>query len=183
MKGIIFTILENFIVENYGDEKYETILEKCNLETKEPFISSGTYPDGDLIEMVVKSAEDLKITVDQTLQAFGKYAFHQLAKLMPMFVDKYSDPKEFLKSVEGIIHVEVNKLYKDAITPKFTYTDTGPNELVITYFSARKLYALMEGLLEGVSEYFKVPIQQSKKIYSKDGQEFCDFEIVFLTNK
>ena len=179
MKGIIFTVLENFIIDNYGDEKYEEILSECNLKTKEPFVGVGTYPDEDLIEMVVKTSANLGISVPEALRSYGKYTFQKLAMMMPMFVNNHNHPKDFLKSVDGIIHVEVNKLYKDAITPKFIYNDPAPDRLIITYYSERKLYTLMEGLLEGVAEYFKMPIKQTQRIYERDGKEVCDFELTF----
>ena len=61
MKGIIFTIFEDFITDNYGAETYEQIISECNLQTKEPFVGPGTYPDSDLMEIVGKATAKLGI--------------------------------------------------------------------------------------------------------------------------
>lgn len=179
MKGIIFNLLEQFITENFGEEKYAQIIKQCNLKTTEPFVGPGTYPDEDMIEIVVNTSKELNITVPDALKGYGKFAFFKLAEKFPFFVKPYQHPKAFLMSVEDIIHVEVRKFYKDAYTPQFIYTDTSPDTLTITYHSERKLYHLMEGLLDGVGEFYKVPIQQTHKIYQKNGKELCDFELTF----
>ena len=179
MKGIIFNLLEDFITENHGEETYEEIIENCNLQTKEPFIGPGTYPDEDLLEIVGKTTEKLGISSDDALKAFGKFAFHKLAALFPQFLESYNNPKDFLQSVESVIHVEVKKMYADAYTPTFKYTDPASDKLIIQYHSKRKLYALMEGLINGVAEHYNITIGQNVKIHEVDGREVGDFDLTF----
>ena len=179
MKGIIFNIAEGFITDSYGEDTFDDIIANCNLETTEPFVAPGTYPDSDLIEIVVKSSEKLDITVDEFLKKLGHYTFGKLAARLPNFVEPHTHPKDFLKTVENVIHVEVRKLYQGSQLPTFQYAEPSENELIITYFSERKLYALMEGLIDGVAEHFGVATEQSNKIYEKDGAELCDFHLKF----
>jgi len=179
MKGIIFNLLEEFITENHGEETYDQIIESCKLQTKDPFIGPETYPDEDLLEIVGITKEKLGISTDDALKAFGKFAFHRLAALFPNFLEDYNNPKDFLKSVESIVHVEVKKMYEDAYTPTFNYTDSAPDKLVIQYHSKRKLYALMEGLIDGVAEHYDVTIGQNVKIHVVDGREVGDFDLTF----
>ncbi|MBL4656147.1 MAG: heme NO-binding domain-containing protein, partial [Bacteroidia bacterium] len=107
------------------------------------------------------------------------FAFHKLAATFPQFLESYNNPKDFLKSVESIIHVEVKKMYKDAYTPSFKYTDPAPDKLIIQYHSKRKLYALMEGLINGVGEHYNITIGQNVKIHEVDGREVGDFDLTF----
>jgi hypothetical protein len=180
MKGIIFTILEDYLVDHHGREKYDKILSGCRLSTDEPFVGPGTYSDSDFIEILKAASAEIGMPVNEILRDYGKYTFHKLAEAFPSFVQDHHDPKEFLKTVDGIIHLEVNKLYEGAETPHFTYSDPSPDRLIITYQSPRKLYTLMEGLIEGVSAHFEVPIYQSQKIYELDGEEVCDFDLTFV---
>ncbi len=179
MKGVIFNIAENFITDNFGEDILDEIIASCNLITKEPFVGPGTYPDEDLIEIVTKSSEKLHIPVPELLKKFGEYSFSKLAGRHPNFLIGFTHPKAFLKTVDGIIHVEVRKLYQGVQLPVFQYEDPSENELIITYFSERKLYSFMEGLINGVGTYFKYTITQTNRIYQKDGNEFCDFHLQF----
>ena len=180
MKGIIFNITENFITENYGEDTYEEIIEICKMTTTDPFVGPGTYPDSDFNELVSKSTFKLNMSTHEFLKKLGHFAFYGLANRYPNFVDQHIHPKEFLKTVDGVIHVEVRKLYKGTQLPTFQYAEPSENELIITYYSERRLYSLMEGLISGVAEYFKTTIEQKQRIFSKEDKEFCDFHLIFV---
>ena len=175
-------MLEEFIVENYGEATFDEILDECTLKTKEPFVGPGTYPDEDLMEIVIKASEKLGITPDQALFAYGKYIFPKLVAAVPKFVEPYDHPKDFLKTINDVIHIEVKKMYSHAYTPEFKYFDTEEDKLIIQYSSKRKLYALMGGLIEGVANYFDYTIRQSRKVHDLNGKEVCDFSLYFIAN-
>lgn len=179
MKGIFFNLLEEFITENYGEEKYDEILGECRLSTTEPFVGPGTYPDEDLLAIATKTAEKLGITVPDALRAFGRFCFPKLAARYPVFVAEHHHPKSFLETVDSVIHVEVRKLYEGTKLPRFTYSDGFPDHLVIRYQSDRKMCQLMEGLIDGVADYYKSPIKQSQTQCMLRGAESCDFDLTF----
>ena len=179
MKGIIFNIAEAFIRTEYGDEAYDKIVSHSSFQTNEPFVGPGTYPDSDFLEMVGKAISELGLEPAIFLKKFGHFAFFKLAERHPNFLSGMEHPKDFLKTVNDVVHVEVRKLYSQAYLPTFTYADPSEDELVITYHSKRKLYPFMEGLIDGVATYFKTPILQEQVIYQKNGEEFCDFKLKF----
>ena len=80
-----------------------------------------------------------------------------------------------------MIHLEVRKLYQDSKLPVFQYSDPSKDELIITYYSERKLYPFLEGMINGVSDHFGVAISQTNKVYQKDGVELCDFYLKFAS--
>ncbi|MBI2603907.1 MAG: heme NO-binding domain-containing protein [Deltaproteobacteria bacterium] len=179
MKGIIFNIIEEFIGENWGEEKYEEILGLCPLHTKEPFVGPGTYPDSDLISIVEKAAEILEISVPDVLRAAGKFMFPKLVEKFPQFIALHKHPKDFLVTIDSVIHVEVKKLYRDAETPRFQFTSPAPNKLAFDYQSKRKFCALVEGMLDGVAEHYKMPIQYHQTKCTHKGDTDCHFELQF----
>ena len=180
MKGIIFNLTEKFITKKYGGDVLNEIISNCELENKDPYVGPGTYSDSDLIEIISKSCDRLSVSIDTFLINLGTFAFPELAKKMPQFVEPYDHPKSFLKTIHDTVHVEVKKVMKDARPPNFQYAEPAENELIITYYSERKLYAFMEGLIKGVAVYFETKIDQSKKIYSSNGTEYCDFHLKFV---
>lgn len=179
MKGVIFNVLEKFVVENFGEEVYEDIIETSDLETTDPYVGPGTYPDEDMNKIVAKAVEKLKMPADDILVAFGRFAFPHLAAMFPSFVDQHNNEKDFLKSIEDVIHVEVKKMYGDAYTPTFEYFNDVEGQLMIRYHSKRKLYKLMEGIILGVADHFKTEIKQEIKVHSIDGKEVGDFNLHF----
>ena len=85
--------------------------------------------------------------------------------------------------VDPLIHVKIEELYKNAETPKLVCRDPAPDRLVMQYFSDRKLCQFMEGILEGVGDYYKSTIQYQQTRCTLDGADFCEFDLTFSNKK
>jgi len=129
--------------------------------------------------IVGKTIEVMGISVPEALYAFGRFCFPKLAEKYPLFVEPHNHPKPFLKTIESVIHVEVKKLFEDAEPPGFIYDDPAADRLIIKYRSKRKLCKFMEGLIDGVADYYKSPIQYKQRVCALDGGDVCEFELTF----
>ncbi len=178
MKGVVFNIFEDFICEGWGDEAYEALLKACPVH-QDGYVGPESYPDADMIALVTKACERFGVDGPDALRAFGKFMLPKLVEKFPKFVDGHTHPKSFLMSVEDVIHVEVRKLFKDAVTPSFGYENTAPDRLVIKYTSDRQMCHLMEGLLDGVAAHYKTTIEHSQTQCMHDGAGSCDFDLKF----
>lgn len=179
MKGVIFNVLESFIVDGWGEQAYDDILAMCPLSTKGVFVGPATYPDADLFAIVGQACARLGVPLPVALRAFGKYLGPRLAARVPTLVAAHHHPKSFLMAIDDIIHVEVRKLFRDAQPPRLTTTDTGPDSLTVHYASSRNLCGLVSGLLDGTSDLFGVTIAHDHVRCRADGAPTCDFELRF----
>jgi len=179
MKGVIFNMLEEFVIEVSDEETFEEIYEECEFVSQGPFIGPGTYPDEDFLQMANKAIAKLGIAPADALRAFGKWSFPKLAeKVPPSFVD-FEHPKDFLLTVERVIHAEVRKLYTNANPPRFEFEDPEPNKLIIYYISERQLHDFMDGLIEGVGEHFKTEISTTRECLQRDGHSVWKYHLTF----
>jgi len=80
MKGVIFDLVEEFIIEISDEETFEEIFSDCNFITEEPFVGLGIYPDEDLMELLNKAITKLNIPLPDALRSFGKGSFPNLVK-------------------------------------------------------------------------------------------------------
>lgn len=185
MKGVVFNLFEKFVVANSDEQTYFDIYDEAlpELATKEPYISPGTYPDSDMMLLVGKTISRLNLPLAAAMCAFGRFCFPHLAAKIPEFVDSFTHPKPFLLSVENVIHVEVRKVMRDSVLPRFMYEDPGPGKLVMIYSSPRKLYDFAEGLILGAGDYFGVPIKCVQQVATLSGCEVCEFHLEFATNE
>jgi len=179
MKGVIFNLLESYIAENLGEEELEKILSEAPLKTKEPFVGPKTYPDEDLSAIIATASRISGITEQEIVRRFGRFCFPELAEKYPLFIEPHRHPKPFLKSVNSIIHVEVKKLYLDAKPPEFTYEDPSEDRLIIKYTSKRRLCQFMEGMIEGVGNFFNYPVKYTQRTCMLENAPACEFHLVF----
>lgn len=179
MKGVIFSIFNEMIEEKFGLATWDRMIEETKPISKGVYTSGQTYNELELFSYVGFLSKMTGKAVDELVRSFGHFTATKLAKIYPDFFTKKGF-KEFLKSIDNVIHVEVKKLYPGANLPSFTYEDPAPNKLVMVYKSPRKLCHLAEGLIQGAAEHYQTSylMKQTKCLHKNDPH--CRFEIDFL---
>ncbi|MCH9683126.1 MAG: heme NO-binding domain-containing protein [Deltaproteobacteria bacterium] len=179
MKGVVFNIFEEFVRDSFGAQTYEALLDAAGVPPTEPFVGPSTYPDETMTTLVVTASKMLNTEIPVLLRKFGAALFYGLHAKAPGFAEAHHDARSFLLCVEGVVHMEVRKLYPDAYVPTFEYTTPSEDTLGITYRSKRRMCHLMEGLLDGMADYFGTTIQQHQTQCMHQGGETCEFVIQF----
>ncbi len=181
MKGVIFVLFEEFVVQNWGEATFESLLADCPHTAREPFVSPKTYPDQWIVDLLTAACTRLHVAAPDALRAFGKFCFAGLANRFPGFVHGLTDPRKLIESVNGIIHVEVRKLMDGAEPPSVRCESVAgePNSIDVHYDSKRGICALMSGLLDGCAEYFASQYEHTHTTCKHRGDASCTFRINF----
>ena len=184
MKGLIFNLLEEFLVARCGETGYELILADCQLITAKPslMVGPGSYPDQDFTAIIASAVNRLDLGPDELLRELGRTAIPLLASRYPQFFSRSTHSREFFASLNFIHHLEVKKLYKDAELPHFRCENKADGRLVIAYLSGRGLCHLFSGLIDGVADHYRTPLSQRQLACTCDGQPECLFEVSFDDN-
>ncbi len=177
MKGIVFTTFNDMVEQEIGIDVWEQILDAVNPDSGGVYTSVEDFPDEELIAMVGELSEKTGTPVLDLVKAFGQYLFHALAMRHPMFIDDKPDFIEFLKSIEDVIHKEVEKLYPNPNLPSLKWEQSSPNSLTLFYKSPRKLCHLADGLIKGAAKQYGVDYSFKHDQCMHDGYDQCRFEI------
>lgn len=178
MKGMVFSSLQQFVEESYGLKAWDAALLACKLPSQGVYVSTKNYQDLELDVLVSYFSNANNIAKEELIRAFGRYVFVHLFNMAPEKAKTAVNLRAFLLMVHKIIHVEVNKLYKDSNLPHFSYREEGA-VLTMLYRSPRKLCFFSEGLILGAAEHFQeeVIVHQSKCMHS--GADHCQIEVEF----
>lgn len=162
MKGIVFNLLEKVVTDAHGEAAWETLLDQTRL--KGAYTSLGNYPDEELYQLVGAASTLLKQPAADIVRWFGRSCIPHFARLYPDFFRPHQSAREFVLTLNDIIHPEVLKLYPGAEVPRFEFETRGPNTVSIGYQSHRKLCAFAEGLVEGTADHYEesVRVEQSE---------------------
>lgn len=167
MKGVVFTEFLEMVEDKFGFDIVENMIEASEdkLTSKGVYTSIGTYSHEEIIVLVINLSKETNIEVPLLVHTFGKHLLGQFAKSHGSFFDEVSNTYDFLKSIDGHIHVEVKKIYPDAELPKFDcyHPDNDEKKLEMIYSSERSMSDLASGLIEGCIEYYKEDITFSKE--------------------
>ena len=180
MKGIVFTILSDMVVEQMGMETWDTLLDQVELPSGGAYTSGALYDDSELFTLVGALSEHSGIPAQELVKAYGVFAFRHLAARSPVPVEpEKMHLKDFLLSLNSVIHTEVKKIYPDADLPNFGFEQPDQHTLVMVYDSHRKLCALCEGLIEGAAKFFETEVSVSQTQCMHEGAENCRVVVQF----
>ncbi len=177
MKGIVFNLLNTMVEEQFGFEAWDAVLDKAGSDGI--FVATETYEDEALLGLVAAASELTEIPAADLVRAFGRYMIPAFAEHYSVFFEGHTDLREFLLTVDGVIHVEVRKLYPEAGLPEFNYDASDTSKLTMLYKSPRKLCALAEGLIQGSAEHFKQSCQINHEVCMHKGNDHCALELDF----
>ena len=140
------------------------------------YTSLGTYSYEEFGAIVGAMARAAGLTPTDTLRLVGRRGFGPLASRAPHVLDGLEDWRSVLRSLDGIIHPEVKKIYADAEVPSFSALDEGDGMLV-TYRSPRRLCALADGLMRGAGEWFGTELNVVHETCVAAGAESCTMRV------
>jgi predicted hydrocarbon binding protein len=182
MKGVIFNLLEEMIEDRLGEDVLEDIYSILpDVEELLPFVSPESYPDEHLFSILGVFAQHLQISLDQMLWAFGQDIFSRLAHKYPDLTRDISSPVALLSIMDRIHWVEVKKLFEDANPPSLLFERTADDAMsgILRYRSDRKLCQLVEGLLEGVADFYGCRVIYNHLSCMLKGHNECTYEVSF----
>ena len=158
MYGIVNKAIQDLVITNFGEEKWETILEKSGVE-EDFFISSEAYDDDITYKLAGAASEVLGLTVGQVLNAFGEWWILKTGK------EKYgglleaggNGLRDFLINLP-VFHNRVMLIYPKLTPPEFKVSDIEANSICVHYFSKRVgLQEFVRGLLSGLAKMYNTP--------------------------
>lgn len=177
MKGIVFNLLEQVVSSEYGEETWDSLLEKAGLDGS--YTAVGSYPDGELGALVGAASAALDISADDLVRWFGRAALPLLAERYPAFFLEHDDTRSFILTLNEVIHPEVRKLFPGAYAPSFDFDTSDEHALGLSYFSHRNLCSFAEGLIEGSADHYREVATIEQSACSKRGDDRCVFQISF----
>jgi hypothetical protein len=175
MKGIVFNLLEEVINEQLGPDVWDGILDGTGLTGA--YTSLGSYPDTEIASLVETAASTLGKSPAEVLRWFGRTAIPNLAQRFPIFFEPHKSSRDFILSVNSIIHPEVRKLYAGAGCPHFQFREGKDGALMISYQSARKLCDLAHGFIEGAGDHFGEQVDISHLACMNHGDPNCQIAV------
>ena len=180
MQGTIFTSFSDMVIEKMGMECWNNLLNKTSPESNGVYTAGAQYADTELIAMVKELSQQSGIEVDKLLDSFGEYMFETLYQNSPTDLSSITNLKEFILSIDSVIHSEVKRLHPSAYLPKFKYVKINEDTLELLYFSKRKLCFVATGLIKGAANKFAEQITITHPVCMHKGAEHCRLVIHFL---
>lgn len=175
MKGVVFNLLEEAVRREFGPDVWDDLLDEANVQGA--YTSLGNYSDEEIVALVSAAATKLKLSNGDVLRWFGERAMPILKEKYPTLFQNHSSARNFVLSVNSIIHPEVRKLYSGASCPFFHFREGENGSVMMGYESSRKMCDLADGFVRGASKIFCEEVEINHQTCMNHGAEKCLMEI------
>jgi len=101
----------------------------------------------------------------------------RFSERFPAYFESSDGVISFLASVDRHIHVQVRKLYPEAVTPSVLVQHPPDGPVIIAYSSERKLCALARGMIKGAIDYYNRSGSVEEVQCMHNGADQCLFEL------
>lgn len=152
MKGIIFNLLERVVVDAHGEDVWDDLLDDAGVSGA--YTSLGNYPDEEIEAIVMAASRLTGLSRAEVLRWFGEQALPLMRDAYPALFTGHARSRDFVLSVNDIIHPEVRKLYPEASCPFFHVQAATGDGVRMEYRSDRNMAELAHGFVVGAAELF-----------------------------
>ena len=177
MKGVIFNLFEESVEREGGAAAWDELLDAADLDGG--YSAIGDYPSAELGALTAAHSRQSGCSDDEGWRSFGHSALLSLAELYPAFFTPHHHTREFLLTLNDVIHPQVRKLHAAARPPEFDFTIIGDHELRIVYRSHRQLCMMAEGMIAGAATHFGEDVQIIQEECVRSGAAQCILHCTF----
>lgn len=186
MKGVMFNLLEEVVTSDHGPWAWDDLLDDLGVDGA--YTAVETYDDAEFVALVdalptgaTCPATGITTAGGDATRWYGRSAIPLLAGRYPVFFDGHTDARDFLATVEDVIHTEVRKLDPTADVPHVgveqrTEAD-GSRTLVLDYRSQRRLCHLAEGFVLGAGDHYGQPLEVAQPTCMLRGDASCQLVV------
>jgi hypothetical protein len=162
MKGVIVICLGDLVRNNFGQDKWDTALEKAGVKKNTVILPTSNVDDSTVLKVIDSVCNVLNISLVQAADAFGDYWVNVFApKTYAPYYAGVKSAKEFLLNMDKV-HVQSAAIIKDCCPPRFSYEWKDDKTLIMGYKSHRGLIDIMVGLIKGVGKYYNEDLKVTK---------------------
>ena len=154
MKGMVLRGLVEHMESAFGLDVADKVLLEADLPSGGAYTTVGVYDHAEVLEIVTHLSRHTGVDGAVLVDGFGEFLFPKLVDAHPEFLEDQDDLFTFLEGIEGIIHVNVRRLYPEAELPRFACARQGDGQLMMEYQSHRPFAGLVPGLIRGASRHF-----------------------------
>ena len=153
MHGSIFVFLKRFVESNFDYSTWLKLLDQAQIH-RDAYLMHDMYPTQEL-EAIVEAASSLtgKSRFDLHVK-FGEFLVPDLLLIYKKHIKPEWKTYQMLENTEFAMHGAVRKEDERASPPMLLVTKVGNKQLVVDYYSKRRMAGVAIGIIKGIANYY-----------------------------
>jgi predicted hydrocarbon binding protein len=179
MYGLVNAAVQDFVVSNFGVDKWEKIKSKAGISMAS-FNRMEPYPDDVTYKLVGAASEVLGVGAADALKAFGEFwvLYTGKAGYGELFDSAGRNLREFLFNLDNL-HTRVGASFPKLRPPSFRFEVIDDEMMRMHYHPGAPnrvgLCAMVDGLLIGLAKHFETELQMEQTACKEKGADHCEW--------
>lgn len=179
MHGVVFAELRKYVDTKFGGNTWDVLLEKSGNQGK-VYFPIQAYSDEEAVSLVSAASGLTQQPVVAILADFGEFIAPDLLAMYKHLLKPHWKTLDVIENTEQTIHSVVRVKNPGAQPPQLKVTRRSPEEVVITYASARKMCSLGKGIAQGMAKHFKENIRMTDLKCMAKNDPICEISVRLL---
>ena len=153
MHGSIFVLLRRFVENTYDHSTWVKLLEEAGVENT-AYQMQAMYPMHEVFAIFNRLAVLTKQSVFDLQEQYGEFIVPDLMLVYSKYIQPEWRTYEMLLNTEAAMHGAVRREDNRTNPPKLLVTKKGEKQLIINYYSRRRMAGVAMGIIKGIASYF-----------------------------
>lgn len=153
MHGSLFILLRRYIEFNHGYSGWANLIESAGIENAS-YQMHEFYPTSELFAILKAAANVNGTTEHDLLEKYGEFLVPDLLLVYKKHVKPEWRTYDMLLHTENAMHGAVKHENEHSSPPKLLVTKKGPKQLIVDYYSHRRMAGMAVGIIKGIAKYY-----------------------------
>ena len=172
MNGVIFIEIAKFAQSRLGEDAWRQVVSLAGLPSR-VYFRVAEYPDEEAIALLSALSARIKEPVPVIMESLGEFIVPDLVRMSQYWIDPQWKTVDLIANTEQTIHEILRSEGSHNSPPRLHCRKTGPQEVIVTYDSPRKMCALAKGIVSGLAKHYGEKVTITEALCMLKGDSTC----------
>jgi predicted hydrocarbon binding protein len=173
MNGIIFIEIGKFAQSRLGPQAWQEAVRAAGVSTR-VYYRVADYPDEEALALLSALSAALQEPVQAVLENLGEFIVPDLLKMSRYWIQPQWKTLDVIEHTEETIHETLRQEGSQTNPPRLRCRRAGPQEVVVTYDSPRRMCSLAKGIIAGLAKHYGETITITEPSCMHRGDASCE---------
>jgi hypothetical protein len=176
MHGLIFLELKKLVDARLGEAAWQDVLRRAGLEGR-AYLPVQEHPDAEAMALMAETGARTGLEDDQLLQLLGEFMAPDLLRMYGSLLRREWKTLDVIEHMEDTIRRVMRARNPDVAAIAMRAERSGPDEVLLTYGSSRRMCGLAKGIVRGLAGHFHERVRIAEASCMREGAAECRIRI------
>lgn len=172
MNGVVFIEIAKYAQSRVGENAWREVVSLAGLPSR-TYFRIADYPDEEALALLSALSARMKEPVPVVMESLGEFIVPDLMRMAQYWIDPRWTTVDLIANTEQTIHEMLRNEGSHNSPPRLQCRKTGPQEVIVTYDSPRRMCALAKGIVSGVARHYEEKVTITEPTCMLKGDPTC----------